>query len=507
VWVQLQTGRSAPHLLLSDRGHAAYEAADLDQASAVLTIQDQPDGEPRPIPRERWRFARAASGRVVADAFHAWLDGGFLPGRIYRIAYTAVGARMVALGITALRDAAAWLKHGSAAEGHPAPGSIRWVYGYGRSQTGRVLRTLAYHDLNRDESGREALDGLIANVAGGMRGEFNQRFGQNSKDRPQMMAHLFPFADGAETDAVTGRTDALHRRLDERGSTLKAFYTNSSAEYHRGDASLIHTDPDGARDRAAGPHVRVYHFTGTEHGLGNWPPTDSTAAAIAADPLGGIERSQHLRGVLDYGRLLRACLVNLDRWVTEGVEPPPSCHPRVDDGTAVPPEALAPVFARIPVARYPRHNPRPQRLDFGCDADAARVETLPPKVAGPPWGSLVSAVDADGNERAGIALPELAVPLATHTGWNLRHPDIGGAEQLLVFAGATLPFARNRAEREAAGDPRPSIEERYPSRAAYLDRVREAARRLVSERYMLDEDVDLSAEIASRFWDRWTDPA
>jgi hypothetical protein len=410
---------------------------------------------------------------------------------------------MIGLGLTALRDAAAWLKHGGAGEGHPAPRAIRWVYGYGRSQTGRVLRTMAYHDLNRDESGLEALDGFIANVAGGMRGEFNQRFGQNSKDRPQMMAHLFPFADGPETDAVSGRTDALHRRLDERSAPLKAFYTNSSAEYHRGDASLIHTDPDGARDRAAGAHVRVYHFAGTEHGVGNWPPTDSVAAAIAADPLGGTERSQHLRGVLDYGRLLRACLINLDRWVTGGVEPPASRHARLVDGTAVSPEALAPVFARIPAARYPRHNPRPQRLDFGADGDAQRVDALPPKVAGPPWGSLVSAVDADGNERAGIALPELAVPLATHTGWNLRHADIGGAEQLLVFAGATLPFPRTRADREAAGDPRPSIEERYPSRAAYLARVREAAVRLASERYLLDEDVDRSVDVAARLWDHW----
>jgi hypothetical protein len=279
-------------------------------------------------------------------------------------------------------------------------------------------------------------------------------------------------------------------------------YTNTSAEYHRGDASLIHTDPGGTRDRAHGASVRVYHFAGTEHGLGTWPPTDRVAAA--ADPVGGVERSQHLRGVLNYGRLLRACLENLDRWVTGGAEPPPSCHPRVTDGTAVAPEALADAFARIPDARFPKHHARPQRLDFGADADAVRVEALPPRVVGPPWGSRVAAVDEDGNERGGIRLPELAVPLATHTGWNLRHPDIGGAEQLLVFAGATLPFPRTRAERESTMDPRRSIAERHASRAVYLDRVREAARALVRERYMLAEDVELSAEIAGRMWDYWT---
>ena len=139
-----------------------------------------------------------------------------------------------------------------------------------------------YWDLNLDEQGREAFDGIIANVAGGMRGEFNQRFGQNSKDRPQMMAHVFPSTD-RRPRPVTGK-DALHARLDARGSRLKVFYTNTSAEYHRGDASLVHTDPDGPRDVAHGPYTRVYHFTGTEHGTGIWPPTDTTP--IAADPSG-----------------------------------------------------------------------------------------------------------------------------------------------------------------------------------------------------------------------------
>jgi hypothetical protein len=504
VWVQLQAGADATHLLLSDRGHRAYEAADPDDPQAVLTVQDQLDGEPATIPRGRWRFARVEGGRLAPDRRHVWLEGGFERGRIYRVAYTAVGAPVIGLGLVALRDAASWLKHGGTGEGHPAPGMVRAVYGYGRSQTGRLLRTWAYHDLNRDEAGREALDGLIANVAGGMRGEFNQRFGQNSKDRPQMMAHLFPFADQPQTDAVTGRTDALHRRLDARRSPLRAMYTNTSAEYHRGDASLIHTDLDGARDLAHGAGVRVYHFAGTEHGLGTWPPTDRVPAA--ADPVGGVERSRHPRGVLNYGRLLRACLENLDRWVIEGVEPPPSRHPRLGDGTAVAPEALAGAFGRIPDARFPKHHARPQRLDFGADADAALVPSLPPRVSGPPWGSLVSAVDEDGNERGGIALPELAVPLATHTGWNLRHPDIGGAEQLLVFAGATLPFPRTRAEREAAMDPRRSIAERHASREAYLERVREAARALAGERYLLAEDVELSVEIAGRMWDHWTAP-
>ena len=481
VYTELQTCDDAPCLLLSDRGHEPYPAADLDERDALLTVRDQPDAEPRLIPRTRWGFARVADGRVVPDPRHLWLEGGFERGRLYHVTYTAAGAAVRGLGMAALRDAVAWLKHGTEREGNPAARALRWAYAYGRSQTGRLLRTYVFDDLNLDEQGREALDGILANVAGGMRGEFNQRFGQNSKDRPHMMRHLEPSTD-----------EGLHQRVNARRSPLKVFYTNTAAEYHRGDASLVHTDPDAACDAAHGPCVRVYHFAGTEHGLGVWPPSDSQPAP--ADPSGAVERSRHLRGTLDYARLLRACLVNLDRWVVDGVAPPPSRHPRLADGTAVPPAALRPVFDAIPAARYPRHHALPRRLDWG---------TLPPG-PGPAYGSRVSAVDADGNEVAGLRLPELAVPLATHTGWNLRHPDIGGAEQLLVFAGATLPFPRTRAEREAAGDPRPSIEERYASRDEYLRRVREAARALGAERYLLEEDVELSVEIAAKLWDYWT---
>ena len=463
VYVQLQAPVDVDTFLLSDRGHEPYDAADLAQPDAVLIVRDQLDGEITVIPRARWHFR---------DRQHIALEGGFTKGRIYQCVYTAVGARVIGLGMAALRDAAAWMKYGGAGEGHPAPGAVHRAHAYGRSQTGRLLRTLVHHDLNTDEGGRRAFDGIIANVAGAMLGEFNDRFGQNSKDRPSMMDHLEP------------------THVEPRGG-LKVFYTNTSFEYHRGDASLIHTDHAGMRDREPGPDVRVYHFTGTEHGTGLWPPTDTTT--VAADPRGFLERSQHLRSVVNYGRLLRALLVHLDRWTADGTLPPPSRVPRITDSTAVDPSDLGKLFERIPGARYPIHHERPQRRDF---------TTLPPK-DGPTYGTRVSAVDEDGNERAGIPVPEVTVPLATHTGWNLRHPDIGGADQMLYFAGATLPFAKTRAEREKAGDPRPSIAERYRSRDDYLGRVREAAKVLAAAGYLLDEDIETSITYATRFWDAW----
>ena len=463
VYVQLQTPNDVDAFMLSDRGHEPYEATDLAQPDAVLIVRDQLDGEITVIPRERWRFR---------DTRHITLDGGFTKGRIYQCVYTAVGPKVLGLGMAALREAAAWMKYGGSAEGNPAQGAIRRAHAYGRSQTGRLLRTLVHHNLNVDEAGRRAFDGVIANVAGAMLGEFNDRFGQNSKDRPSMMDHLEP------------------THVEPRGG-LRVFYTNTSFEYHRGDASLIHTDPGGMRDVEPGPDVRVYHFTGTEHGTGLWPPTDSTM--VAADHRGLLERSQHLRSVVDYGRLMRALLGHLDRWAADGTPPPPSRVPRIADGTAVDPSDLGKALERIPAARYPVHHDRPQRRDF---------TTLPPK-NGPTYGTRVPAVGDDGNERSGIPVPEVSIPLATHTGWNLRHPDIGGADQMLYFAGSTLPFARTRAEREKTGDPRLSIEERYRARDDYLARVGEAATALAAAGYLLDEDIETSLAFAARLWDEF----
>src|SRR5262249_20196156 len=149
--------------LLSDRGHIPYSVADLDERGAQLMVRDQPDGPATTVPHERWRFARLEAGRIIPDATHVHLEGGFEKGRLYQITYTAEGAPVLGLSMAALRDSVSWLKHGWSGDGHPAPGLLRWAYAYGRSQTGRLLRTLVYEDLNVDERGREALDGIIAN--------------------------------------------------------------------------------------------------------------------------------------------------------------------------------------------------------------------------------------------------------------------------------------------------------------------------------------------------------
>jgi hypothetical protein len=188
--------------------------------------------------------------------------------------------------------------------------------------------------------------------------------------------------------------------------------------------------------------------------------------------------------------------VRLDRWATGKENPPPSRHPRLVDGTAVPPEKLDELFAAIPGVRFPARLPRVTAVDFGPEAKRGIATILPP-VVGKPYRRFVPAVDRDGNELSGIRLPDLTVPLATHLGWNLRHPDIGAPDQIMSLMGATIPFPATRAEREARGDPRLSIGERYPSKTDYLARARSAAHALVEEGYLLAEDLDFVIDQAA----------
>ncbi len=473
-------------LPLADRYHVPHPAADLDDPDARLTVREQNCAPAVAIARTAWRFP---------DASHIALTGGFGPGKIYELVYRAENPPVVGLGLLAVRDTAAWLRTGSAAEGNPCAGSLELAYAFGVSQSGRFLRHFLWLGLNEDEAGRRVFDAVVPHVAGARRGEFNHRFGQPSLNATHAVGSLFPFTDGEQSDPLTGERGALLARLEERGTLPKILTINTSAEYWRGDASLVHTDVEARRDVEAHPAARVYLFAGTQHTPGALAPPD-------ADPNTGGRGLQPFN-VVDYAPLLRAALVNLDRWVSQGLEPPPSAVPRLADRTATPAEATAGAFRAIPRVRFPDRVERPVRLDFGPELARGIIGDLPPKV-GAPFATLVSAVDRDGNEIAGVRPVELLVPLATFTGWNPRHPEQGAPGDLMSMMGSTLPFARTRAEREAGGDPRRAIEERYASRAAYLERVRAAAMALVAARHMLDEDVDAAVERAGRLWD-WID--
>ena len=469
-------------LPLADRYHVPHPVARLDDPEAELHVRDHGDAPATTLPRSAWRFP---------DAGSVTLDGGFEPGRIYDCYYRAENPPLVGLGLTAVRDTAAFLRWGTAGDGNPGAGQIERSYVFGVSQSGRFLRHLLYLGLDEDEAGRFVWDAVIPHVAGARRGEFNCRFGQPSLHALHAVGSLFPFTDGEQEDPVTGQRGALLHRQASRPHPPRILTINTAAEYWRGDGSLVHTDVAATRDVTPPAWVRQYFFAGTQHTPGALPPPP-------ADPNTG-GRGRHPFSVVDYSPLLRAALASLDRWVSEGVEPPASAVPRLADGSAVAAEATREVYARIPGARFPDRVSRPVRLDFGPRVDQGVVE-LPPKI-GAPYVTVVSAVDADGNDTAGIRPPELRVPVATFTGWNPRHPEQGAPGDLMAMMGSTLPFARTAAERQASGDPRPSLAERYGDRDGYLARVRSDAQAMVAARHRLAEDVDAVVERAGALWD------
>ena len=488
IAVTFQPNEAATTQMLSDRGHLPYPASDLKQPEAELTVRDYDAGPTTVISRSEWSFGRLEQGNVDPDANHICMASGFRPGKVYRCIYTTATAPVVGLGLAAVRDFISHLRYSNRPD-NPCAGDIRHTLAFGSSQSGRFLRHMLYLAMNQDEDDRMVFDGIIANIAGGRRGEFNQRFGQPSNLLEYSTSSLFPFADIEQTDPESGHTGGLLSRLTAKGKLPKLFLTNTSSEYWSGHAALTHTDVTGAKDITPSDSVRIYHFSGTQHVAGVLPlaHTQPTGAS-----------GLHAFNWVDWRPLMRAAVAQLDTWVSEGATPPPSKHPRLDDGTAVLSGTLKPAFEAIPQLGFPEHLRHLTRLDFGPQEGI--TENLPP-VTGKPYPALVSSVDQDGNDLAGIRLPGVAVPLATVMGWNLRHPDTGGPGQTHKTMGSTVPFAFTQREREDTSDPRPSVQERYSSRDDYLDRVEQVARELVSQGYLLEEDLQTVAQQSGERYD------
>ena len=476
---------------LADRAHKPHPAADINEAEATLVVREYQDGPAEVIPRDQWSFACLDGEEVVADSRSVYLAAGFQPGMVYEITYTTTGADVVGMGMLAPRDLVSFLRYGSSESGNPCAGDIEYAFTFGRSQSGGFLRRFLYCGLTQDEEDRPVFEGLIPLVAGSGRGEMNQRFGQPSTPARPSAGRSFPFHDTLQTDPDSGRRDGLLARLDADGKTPRILLTNTSAEYWSGHASLIHTTLDGSEDLPPSENVRIYLYSGTQHGPGQLNLFD---VDVREGPWG-----QQLDNSVDYRPLLRAALKNLDRWVTEGVEPPASKHPRLDDGTAVPAPELEATFRSIPGVNFPEVLKHVYRADFGPEAHNGLVQPAP--TSNQPYPNFVPAVDSDGNEKPGIRLPDLTVPLATYAGWNLRHPDSGAPGQIMPQIGSTIPFAASRADRDASGDPRPSIEERYASREEYIDQVLEAGKALVGQGYMLPEDLATVVDQATQRYD------
>ena len=460
---------------LGSRYHDPYEP--VEAGDAVLTVRSYPYDEAEKLGRDQWAFDRLKDGRAAIR-----FPQGFEPGRIYNLVYTGKNPTVMGTGFAATRDFVSFLKYGT--NGNPLGNAIERAYAFGSSQSGRFLRHMLYEGFNGDEAGRKVFDGVFANVAGGARGSFNHRFAQPSRHASAHFDALyptewFPFTDLPQTDPETQEKGGLLDHCEAAGVTPRIFYTNTSTEYWNRSASLVHTDVRGQEDVEVHSSVRVYHFSSTKHGPGDVPKTPRRT--VPPNPV-------------NFRYAERALLVALDRWVREGVAPPESRYGRVSDGSLV--DAADLKFPTIPDLQSPKRMRRPLRLNWGSRWDDGIIDCEPPE-KGRPFGVRVSQVDEDGNEVAGIRMPEVVAPLGTFTGWRYRQH--GATDALVGLDGMWVPFARDEDEREE--DSRLSIAQRYGSRDAYLDCVAQAARELVGERLMLREDVDRAVERAGAMYD------
>jgi hypothetical protein len=445
---------------------AAYPPINLNSPENRLTVREGIISSRGLLPRDEWQFGRMVDGKFVADPNWITLKGGFQPGMTYEVMYRAQNPPVSGLGLASIRDMASALKYNS---NMVAPG--KYAYMYGSSQTGRLIRQIIHEGFTIDEQERKAFDAALVNTGGTGEGSFNEPFA-----RPNHLGAFtgteFPIQYQTTTDPVTGEREGLGDRIPA-GLEPKIMLFDTSSEYwDRGRvAALRHTSIDGTRDQPDAPNVRAYHAAGTRHGSGSVPV--------------GAGAGQFPSNTLSYVWAHRGLLAALDKWVREGVEPPASRHPSFADGTLIARDDLK--FPAIPGVQWPTTVPGGFRADV-----PGPYSTLP---------FLVSTLDADGNEVGGIRLPEQVVPLATHTGWQFRSEKVGAPETLILLGGSYIPFPKTAAERQATGDPRLSIMERYTSRADYLQKIEAAGKKLAEERYILQEDVPALVEEAGRHWD------
>jgi len=477
--------------LLSDRLHRPYPTNNLDDSDAVLQVYDADDVPPQVIPRGQWSFAKLDDGRVVADASHIYLASGFVPGKQYEVIYTTTGAPIVGLGLLTARDAVAFLRYGTVEGGNPCAANVRHAYAFGASQSGRYLREFLYLGLNEDEQQRPVFDGLLVHIAGGKRGgDFNQRFGQPSSS--SRMSDLFPFHDTAQTDPATGRTDGLLDRLAACNRLPKVFFTQL---LHRVLARRCFADPyeRGGRARLGacrgGPHLSLCgdaaclrhnaadgcqptrRLSGSAHVQLRGLPAIASRCAVTTGSVGDAARRSSAK-LPSASRRPHGDPAGRAGWIVYG-----------DTGRGLSGASTARERSRL------RSGGRARDRN---DTAARSGQTLSTFRSGGRSGR--QRVERHPFARSHCTAGDLSGMEPPPSGHRRTQPDDEPN-------GCDHSVSRDAREREARGDPRSSIAERYPSKTSYLAQVQRAAHALVEDGYLLAEDLGFVVDQASERYD------
>jgi hypothetical protein len=473
-----------------------YPAATPDKNAATLTHRVHLNDVPEVIPASGWEYTDGS-----LTAIRLLPEGtAFVANDIYEFSYTANDPTVAGLGFAAVRDWNSWLKYDTSAT-NPLANYITRIYTEISSQPGRLFNDFRNLGFNEDENGRKVIDGHMQWISAGSGIGMNYRFSQSGRTERNRQDHLypenlFPFANVPTTDPFTGTTDSRYARCTATGTCPFGVEIYSANEYWVKTASLLHTTPDGSTDLGDSQYTRNYFISSMQHGTGN--------AANRGN-------CQQFQNPLNSAPVQRALFLALDAW-TNGKLPPASRVPRFADGTLVLPADtgfptnIPDPFGETPNGKvtYTGLKTTRYRFDLGPGFYDTGIPTIFPPVItapleidtavpivsvnGPIYPSFVPKTDRDGNDIAGVRLPDVTVPLATYTGWALRRG--AHANDGCEAAGQYIPFAKTKAEREAFADPRRSVEERYPSFEKYYNQVKHAVEDMVKDRLLLCEDAD-----------------
>jgi len=461
-------------------------ANSLDKTSPQLTHRVHLDDVPTVMPNSSWNYN--ATGTAITLT-----SGSFTSNDIYEFSYAAKDPTVNGIGFAAVRDFVAWLRYESRDEqsppsANPLAGDIQRVYTEVVSQPGRLLNDFRHLGFNEAENGQKVFDGHMQWIAAGDGINMNYRFSQPGRTERNRQDHLFlegrfPFANVNTHDPITGQTDSRYRRCEESNTCPLGVEIYSANEYWVKAASLLHTDPQGTRDLPDSQYTRDYFISSHQHGTGNGTSRGSC---------------QQFQNPLNSAPVQRALWIALDDWATTNSKPPETRVPAFRDGTLVPPLPQSGMgFPTIPGVTYTGLKTTRYLFDYGLNFYETGIATVNPPVITPPYEdnpangpiypSFVPKTDSDGNDIAGVRLPDVTVPVATYTGWALRSGP--QANDGCESSGQMIAFPRTAADRAATGDPRPSVEERYATFQAYYSKVVSAIDDLIAQRLYLCEDA------------------
>jgi hypothetical protein len=463
----------------------AYPAADTNTAHATLTVRDSVSGPKTAVPSDQWAFGTCATGKAsrAPNDTNICLFDGFRADRLYELIYRAKDPIVMGLAYAVTRDIGSFLRYETKdASGNPNPlVGITRIYSFGGSQSGEYQREFLYLGFNEDEAHRKVQDALWVHKSGTHRLFANVEFADPNTfaledDRHDFVGTSYPpFTFGVTTDPISKIRDGLAKRPQ---TDPFVFQTDTASEFWQMKDSL--NVVDGRGNAVPVPNnVRLYLLSSLQHGGNNPPrnfPGESGTCENPANPV-------------YHGPTLRALLMALDAWADQGVKPPLSNYPTLQAGTLASLDDARRTFPKIPGVNFPMMLNGVELLDFGSgfNPQGGRLTQLPPRIEAR-YNVYVPKANEDGLDVGGIRPLEIRVPIGTHTGWNVRKKESRGPN-LCELNGSFIPFAVTRAQRTTSGDPRKSLQERYGSHDGYVRAVRDAAKSLVGERFLLEEDA------------------